>query len=702
MSIIQRIREKAAWFVFGIIALALLAFILQDSLMQSNRGGSGPGSVIGEVNGQEIDQRDFENKLDYYQQMNNANRDELVGSLWDFMVEQTVLDQQYKKLGLTYTSKELSDALFGQNPPQWMQQAFTNPETGVYDVNAARQQFDAMKKTPNDPRVQQVFEGYIDPTIQQGLRQKYTILLSEAVYVPKWLSEKANADNNSFAKISFVDVPYNTINDTNLKVSDAEISAYMKKYPKLFEQKQETRQISYVVFNASATQEDSAALKNQLEQLKPEFAETNDVKSFLNRNGSEMPFYDSYVSQAAMRHQANDSLFSLPVNGVYGPYIDGSNYVLAKLIDKRILPDSVKVRHILVATHQPQQNGELIRVRDDESAKARLDSAVSLLNSGVSWDSVAMVYSDDPGSRNEGGVYDYFPTGQMVGEFNDFAFTGKVGDKKEVQTSYGYHYIEILGQKGSDPAYKIAYLAKPITASEETVNAANDAAVSFAATYRDPKKFQEEAAKVQGGNPHAAVGIHENDFTVEGLGDSRQLVKWAFEHKVGDVSEAFDINDNFVVALVTGINKPGLISVEDARMLVTPKVLNEKKAQLIINTKLKGNTLEEIAKSAGTNVQSLDSVSFQGFVLPNVGNEVKIIGASFNKNIQNKVSSPIAGNTGVFVLSGRGIFAAPSLSSNPETLRQNMVNQMRSQISFRSLAALSESADIKDYRSKFY
>ncbi len=702
MSIIQRIREKAAWFVFGIIALALLAFILQDSLMQSNRGGSGPGSVIGEVNGQEIDQRDFENKLDYYQQMNNANRDELVGSLWDFMVEQTVLDQQYKKLGLTYTSKELSDALFGQNPPQWMQQAFTNPETGVYDVNAARQQFDAMKKTPNDPRVQQVFEGYIDPTIQQGLRQKYTILLSEAVYVPKWLSEKANADNNSFAKISFVDVPYNTINDTNLKVSDAEISAYMKKYPKLFEQKQETRQISYVVFNASATQEDSAALKNQLEQLKPEFAETNDVKSFLNRNGSEMPFYDSYVSQAAMRHQANDSLFSLPVNGVYGPYIDGSNYVLAKMIDKRILPDSVKVRHILVATHQPQQNGELIRVRDDESAKARLDSAVSLLNSGVSWDSVATVYSDDPGSRNEGGMYDYFPTGQMVGEFNDFAFTGKVGDKKEVQTSYGYHYIEILGQKGSDPAYKIAYLAKPITASEETVNAANDAAVSFAATYRDPKKFQEEAAKVPGGNPHAAVGIHENDFTVEGLGDSRQLVKWAFEHKVGDVSEAFDINDNFVVALVTGINKPGLISVEDARMLVTPKVLNEKKAQLIINTKLKGNTLEEIAKSAGTNVQSLDSVSFQGFVLPNVGNEVKIIGASFNKNIQNKVSSPIAGNTGVFVLSGRGIFAAPSLSSNPETLRQNMVNQMRSQISFRSLAALSESADIKDYRSKFY
>lgn len=702
MSIIQRIREKAAWFVFGIIALALLAFILQDSLMQSNRGGSGPGTVIGKVNGQEIDQRDFENKLDFYQQNNNANRDELVGSLWDFMVEQTVLDQQYKKLGLTYTSKELSDALFGQNPPQWMQQAFTNPETGVYDVNAAKQQFDAMKKTPNDPRVQQVYEGYINPTIQQQLRQKYTVLLTQSVYVPKWLSEKANADNNSYAKISFVNVPYNSINDTNLKVSDAEILAYMKKYPKLFEQKEETRQISYVVFNASATHEDSLELRQQLEHLKPEFSETTDVKAFLTRNGSELPYYESFVSKGAMKHQANDSLFNLSVNQVYGPYIDGSNYVLAKMVDKRILPDSVKVRHILVATHQPQQNGEMIRVRDDESAKLRLDSAVALLKSGVSWDSVAMVYSDDPGSRNDGGVYDYFPTGQMVDAFNDFAFTGHVGDKKEVQTTFGYHYIEILGQKGSDPAYKIAYLAKPITASEATINNANDAAVSFAATYRDPKKFQEEAAKVPGGNPHVAMGIHQNDFAVEGMSDSRQLVKWAFDHKVGNVSETFNINDNFVVAMLTGINKPGLVSVEDARLMVTPKVLNEKKAKVIIDTKLKGNSLEEMAKSSGTTVQSLDSVSFQGYVLPNVGNEVKIIGASFNKSIENKVSSPIAGNTGVFVLTGRGVFAAPTLSSNPETLRENMASQLKSQISFRSLNALSESADIKDYRSNFY
>lgn len=702
MSIIQRIREKAAWFVFGIIGLALLAFILQDSLMQSNRGGTGPGTVIGEINGVEIDQREFDSKLDYYQQANNVNRDELVGSLWNLMVEQTVLNQQYEKLGLSYTSKELSDVLFGQFPPQWMQQAFTNPETGVYDVAAARQQFDAMKKTPNDPRVQQVYEGYIDPTIQQGLRQKYTALLTQAVYVPKWIAEKANADNNSFAKISFVQVPYNTINDTSLKVSDAEITAYMKKHPKLFEQKEETRQISYVVFNASATQEDSMAIKNQLEQLKSEFAQTTDVKTFLNRNSSEMPYYDSYISKVSMQHQANDSLFNLSVNQVYGPYIDGTNYVLAKMVDKKILPDSVKVRHILVATHQPQQNGEMIGIRNDESAKARLDTAISLLNGGVSWDSVAMVYSDDPGSNNEGGVYDYFGSGQMVDAFNDFAFTGSVGEKKVVQTTFGFHYIEILGQKGADPAYKIAYLARPIIASEETISNASDAAVSFAATYRDPKKFQEQAAKIPGGNPHAARGIHANDFNIEGLGQGRTLVKWAFEHKVGEVSETYDINNNFVVAMVTGINLPGLISVDDARLLVTPKVLNEKKAKLIINTKLKGSTLEEMAKSSGTTVQSLDSVSFQGFVLQNVGNEVKIIGASFNKNIQNKVSQPIAGNTGVFVLTGRGIFAVPSLNSNPESLRQIMVNQMKSQVGYRSLNALSESATIKDYRSKFY
>ncbi|HEY6975429.1 MAG TPA: peptidylprolyl isomerase, partial [Chitinophagaceae bacterium] len=437
MSLIQRIRDKAAWFIFGAIALSLLAFILQDAL--TRKGGSmfGNSSTVGKVNGVSIDRTDFENKLSFYEQANGAQRDQLIGSVWEYIVEQTVMQQEYNKLGLQVTSKELSDILFGTNPPSWLQQAFTDPSTGIYNADAARQQFSQMKKNSNDPRVAQVYQAYIEPTIQQAFRQKYQSMITSAVYIPKWLAEKTNADNNSIAKISYVTVPYTAISDSTIKVTDDDINAYVKKHSKQFEQKEETRQISYVSFPASPNHEDTLAVLNQLNQLKSQFAATTDEKSFLSKNGTETPFYNSYISKTELKQKVNDSsLFNLSPGQVYGPYIDANNYVLAKMIDKKQLPDSVKVRHILVSTHQQQeQGGALMRVREDSAAHKRLDSAIALINSGSNFDSVCAKYSEDPGSKDKGGVYDYFSSGRMVEEFNDFAFEGKTGDKKVVQTS---------------------------------------------------------------------------------------------------------------------------------------------------------------------------------------------------------------------------------------------------------------------------
>ncbi len=658
MSVIQKIREKAAWFVFGAIALSLLAFILQDALTRKGGGMFRNSTTVGKVNGVSIDKTDFENKLSFYEQANGAQRDQLIGSVWEYIVDQTVMQQEYNKLGLHVTSKELSDVLFGVNPPSWLQQAFTDPSTGVYNADAARQQFSQMKKNSSDPRVAQLYQGYIEPTIQQTLRQKYQTLITSAVYVPKWLAEKTNADNNSVAKISYVTVPYSTISDSTVKVSDDEIEAYVKKHSKQFEQKEETRQISYVSFDASPSREDSLAVLTQMNQLKPQFAETTDEKSFLSKNGTETPFYNSYINKNEVKQKVNDSVFSLAPGSVSGPYLDGGNYVLAKMIDKKQLPDSVKVRHILVSTHQQQQQGgSLMRVRDDSAARKRLDSAVALINSGSNFDSVCTKYSDDPGSKNKGGVYDYFPSGKMVEEFNDFVFTGKPGDKKVVQTSFGFHYIEILGDKGSSPAYKIAYLSSD---------------------------------------------IKENDFSIGTIGENRQFVRWIYDNKAGEVSEPFEVSDKYVVAIITAINKPGLMSARAARQTVEPIIRNEKKAKQIIAAKIKGNTLDAIAKSAGVAVQKADSVSFQAFIIPNIGNEVKIIGSSFNKQIQNKVSAPVAGATGVFVLRGEAISATSSLSANAAMLRQTLEAQMKSQIGNTSMNALRQSASVKDYRSTFY
>ena len=703
MSLIQKIRDRAAWFIFGAIAVSLLAFILQDAF-SSNRGSGGlfsNTSTVGKVNGVSINKNDFENKVSFYEHMNSASRDQLIGSVWEYLVDQTIMQQQYNKLGLQYTSKEQNDAFFGPNPPQWLQQNFTDPSTGIYNAEQAKQFFAQLKKTPNDPRVNQIYLAYIEPTIQQGLRQKYQTLITGAVYIPKWLAEKTNADNNAIAKISYVTVPYSSVSDSTIKVSDDEINAYVKKHSKRFEQKEEVKQISYVTFSAAPSAADSQAVENQLNQLKPEFASTTDEKTFLSKNSTEIPYYDSYISQNEIKQKVKDTLFTLAPGQMYGPYLDQNNYVLAKMVDKKVLPDSTTVRHILVSTHQQDNSGQLIRVRDDSAAKKRLDSAVALINSGANFDSVCAQYSDDPGSKDKGGVYDYFPSGRMVEEFNDFAFTGKTGDKKIVHTSYGYHYVEILGQKGSSPAYKIAYLAKPINASQETDDAARNAADQFAANNREAQKFNAGAAKINK-QPLSATDIKENDFTIPAIGESRQMVRWIYDNNVGDISDPFEVGDKYVVLLITGDTKPGLMPARAAREIVEPLVRNEKKAQQIISTKIKGKTLDEISKSVNTSVQTADSISFQAFVIPNVGNEPKVIGAAFNKQIQNKVSDPIAGNTGVFVIRGEGISATSSLTGNPATLRETLETQLKSQIGYTSLNALHDAAEIKDYRFKFY
>lgn len=712
MSVIQRIRDKGAWIIFGIIALALIAFILQDGLSRKMNIFANT-STVGKINGVAIEKNDFDKKVDLIQQTNqqaaNMKREELVAGVWNLVVNETILNQEYDKLGLKVTPKELSDILFGSNPPQWMQQIFTDPNTGVFNMEQAKAQFAQLKKKSNDPQAIAVEQAYLQPTIDQTLRQKYQSLVTGAVYVPKWMAEKMNADNNAISSISYVFVPYLSVNDSTIKISDDEVKTYIDKHSNQFKQDEETRTVSYVAFDANPSAQDSAVVYNQLKDIKADFAAATDDKGFLASKGSATNFYDSYLSKAEIKQPFKDSLFVLNSGQVYGPYLDNTDYAIAKLIAVKQLPDSAKVRHILVLTHQSnQQTGQFVQVRDDSTAKKLLDSAVLQLNKGVSFDSVCLKYSEDPGSKEKGGVYDYFPTGRMDPAFNDFSFTGKVGEKRIIKTSYGYHYVEILGQKGNQPAYKFAYISKPITVSAETDVNANNAANQFAAASRELKTFQQNAAK-QNKPILPAEGIKENDFNVGILGESRSFVRWVYENNVGDVSEPTKINNKYIVAIITNANKAGLQNVATARPQVENILKNEKKAQQIINTKIKGNTLEAMAQSSSTNVQKADSVSFQSPFIPSVGNEPKMIGAAFDKTLQGKVSSPIAGNTGVYAVKVESIGAKSSLDNNPQIAQQNLENGIKQRLAGSPYGGgsplfqyLRNAATVKDYRSKFY
>ncbi|HEX8332475.1 MAG TPA: peptidylprolyl isomerase [Segetibacter sp.] len=706
MSVIQKIRDKYAALVISLIALSLIAFILMDAFVGRGSGAGSTGTTIGKVNGHKIQREEFEKKISMQQAMYGEQappREQLISNVWDMSIEEIVMQEEYDKLGLQFGSKELSDVLFGANPPQWLKGEFTDPQTGVYNANAARQYFAQIKKKKNDPNTEMFNEAYIKPTISQGLRTKYAALLAQSTYVPKWMAEKTLADQSAMASFTYVSVPYTSISDSAVKVTDDDVRAYMNKHKKEFEQEEETRSISYVTFDAFPNRQDTLNAYNQVMTLKNEFASAPDVKGYLARVSSEIPYLDAYTPGSKIQVPFADSIKKLADGQIFGPYVDGPNYSLARMVGRRSLPDSVKVRHILLKT------GERGQVSlPDSIAKRRIDSIEAAIRGGADFRMMVQQYSDDAGSKNTGGEYEFssIQFSNLTREFAEVAFYGATGDKKVVKVDNpagysGYHYIEVMNQRNPETAYKIAYLAKPISASQETINSASSAASQFAGNSRNKKAFDENVTKA-GKQTLAATDLKQSDYTLAGLGDSRQLVRWVYENEAGDVSEPFEVNDRYVVAVINSVDKKGQMSVAKARILAEPFIRNEKKAQMIISTKFKaGGSLDAIAQAAGVGIMRADSVSFAQPFIPNIGNEPKIAGAAFNKALQGKVSEPIAGNTGVFVIRGENISAVPSMG-NAEDQRRQMEMQQKQMGGFRAMQALRKAADVDDNRFEFY
>ncbi len=692
MSIIQNIREKGAWIIFTIIVIALIAFVLQDGI---GKQGNTAVSELGKVNGVTIQKTDFEEKVEIQVQnyaSQGVKREQIIGFLWNQEVDRILYKTEEKKLGISVGTKELSDVLFGTESP--FKQEFTDPATGEFKVNDAKQAIAQVKKGKNQDQIKQIEKMYIEPSIENRLRNKYQALVVKGVQVPSWMIQKQYSELNSIANINLVGIPYASISDSTIKISDDEVANYIKENAAAFQVEEASKNISFVGFSAAPTSADSTTVLNSINALKEEFQAAPDAAVFLNKAGSDLPFYNSYISGKSLQVPNKEAIIASGVGNVYGPYIDGKNYTIAKVIGVKQWPDSASVRHILVAT--AGQNGQI--VRDDSAAKKIIDSIKTAIAGGVSFDALVQKYSDDAGSKANGGKYDMFAQGQMVGPFNDFSFDNSVGSKGVVKTDFGYHYIEVLKQTQRSPAYKIAYLSKAILPSNETIGAASAAASAFASASKDVKSFNEEAVKL---NKQAfpATGIKAMDYEIPGMGESRTLVRWIYEKNINAVSEPIEVGDNYFVAVITGEDKAGLASVVSARPQVEGILRDQKKA-IQIKQNFKGNTIEEIAASAKTIVQPADSINFNYSLIPGIGNEPKLVGAAFNKTLLNKPSAPISGNAGVFVISVKSQ-GAKAATQDLTSFEAELVNRTRS-VLYRTNIGLKKIAKIEDNRTKVY
>ncbi len=523
MSIIQNIRERGTWIIFGIITIALIAFILQDGV---GRQGGNDISILGKVNGQAINKIEFEEKLELQLQnyaAQGVKREQLLGYLWNQEVDRLLLKDEENKLGLSVGTKELSDVLFGSESP--FRQEFTDQATGEFKVNDAKQAVAQIKKSKNVEQIKQIEKIYIEPSIENRLRNKYQVLVVKGVQVPKWLSEKQYAEANAISSISFVGIPYTTILDSTIKVSDEDVASYLKENAAAYQVEEASRSISFLGFSAAPSYQDSVTARNDIESYKQDFKNSTETAKYLNKVGTEIPYYDSYISKNSLQIPQKDSVLGVGVGGIYGPYVDGKNFTIAKILGVKQWSDSASVRHILIATVNPQ-NGQ--QVREDSVAKKLADSISVAIRGGASFEEMVAKYSDDAGSKTTGGVYEMFPQAKMVPAFNDFSFDNPVGAKAVVKTDFGYHYMEVLKQTTKGPAYKIAYLSKMVMPSNETINAASTAAASFASGSKDIKSFNASAVKLNQ-QVIPAAGIKVNDFDIPGIGTARNIVRWVYE-----------------------------------------------------------------------------------------------------------------------------------------------------------------------------
>lgn len=711
MQIIQTIREKAIVIVIIVIALSLIGFILMDALT-GNKGVT--ELVAGKVNGKKITTEQLDKRTKMVEQQYGQNKTGMEGyyareQAWNQLVEEMLTKTETDKLGIMVSDKEVSSLLLSNDPnnPFLQSPQFKDSLTGKLDIKKAQAQIAQIKALKGEQRdaMNQSFE-----MIKEGLyKYKYSSLITGSAYYPDWMQKADIAASTGFSMVNYVMVPYTDVSDSGIVITDADVAAYEKEHPAKFKLEENTRKISFIAISQKPSRKDSNDVYNELLTVRQNIINdtATPAATLVTNYNSTIAYKDAFQPQAAINPFIfSDSSQGSMIGKVFGPYTENNNYILAKVLDSKLMPDSAKARHILFQTAD-SRNPNNTNMMPEAQAKKMADSVLMLLQAGVSFDSLCQKYSYDFGSKQKGGDLGYFTQTMMVPEFSDFCFNKNIGERGVVKTEYGYHIIEVTGQKNPKPAYKIAYIGKDIITSEETINNARD--LSDKASSSKDKQALEAFAKQNGLTLTTASGIKEHDFMINGLPnlDSRELIKWANAATVGAVSQPANIGDQYIVAVLEQVqNKGDLMDAATAKPMCEAQIKNQKKFNILKARATGNSTLETLAATYGKSISIAGADSSLTFASQSLNGtyEPKVIGAAFNKKMINKVSQAIQGETGVYYIQVLGNLSgtkpAPSVFENEQAAKAKAAD-MRNALS-RWADGLKKQAEIVDDRSKFY
>ena len=705
MAVLENIRKRTTVLIL-IIGLALFAFVISGVFTSSNFGGEKVGSSVAEINGEDISIDEFRQEVEVASNRvgPTASSMQVVNQVWENKVRQTILGEQFEDLGIGIEQDQIVDFLrttgYAQNPQ------FQN-QNGQFDPNIFKQTVADWKV--NNPAQYSAWLQTENEIVQLAKEQTYFNMVKAGVGATLKEGELDYKLANEKMDIKYVRVPYTSIPDSTINVTKSEIADYVSKHKEEYKQ-DPARDLQYVYFQEKPSEADQNAIKEEITKLLDDtveynsqtdrndtikgFRNTKDVTAFLDRY-SDTKFDTIYKAKKNLPSSVADTLMSLNIGQIYGPYKDGNSYKISKMIARK--PNgSVKASHILLAyTGATRANPAVTRTKEEAEAKAK-ELLREAKKSGVVFAELARDNSDGPSAPN-GGDLGYFQKGVMVPKFNDFAFNNNEGSIGLVETDFGFHVIKI---DDKEDVVQIATISREIVASEETINTLFTNATKFEMETTDDESAFSALAKKEEYVVRPVNKIKALDENLPGLSNQRNIVQWAFnaDTEVGDIKR-FNINNGYAVVQLTGSYAKGVMSAEDASVLVLPIIRKERKAAKIIADN-KGKDMSAIASDNGVSISNASALTVKSPTIPGAGSEPVVVGTAYGM-AAGSTSGLIQGNTGVFKIEIVKKTEAPKLD-NYSVYANALKTGTASRVNTAVYNALKDGSEIEDKRATFY
>lgn len=709
MAILENIRKRTTVLIL-IIGMALFAFVISGVFTSNDLGGAKVGSSVVEINGESISIDDFRREVE------NASRrfgpsipsSQLVNTVYDQELRKTILEQQFEDLGIDVESDQIVEYVktsgYAQIPDFQDENGFFNEEvfrSAIADWKA------------NDPLRYDAWLQDEQRIIQLAKERMYFNLIKGGVGATLTEGKFDYNIANEKVDIQYVRVPYSSIADSTIQVSKDDIQAYISQHQDDFKQ-EKARDIRFVYFEEKASGDDEKAVEDGIAALLedsveyseerdandtiPGFKNAQDMTAFLDRN-SDSKFDTIYKSKNQLPAVVADTLMTLGVGEVYGPYRDGNFFKVSKMMD--IKPEgSVKSSHILFAYEGAERAAPTITRTKEEAEEEAKKMLVESKKADANFAELARENSDDPTAVQRSGDIGYFQESNLglAEAYRNFLFSNDLNEIGMVETPFGFHVIKIDDKQD---IVQVATLSREIEPSEETINTLFTDATKFemASIDAEPENFG-DIARESNYTVRPVNRIKEMDENLPGLSAQRGVVQWAFndDTKVGDIKR-FNINNGYAVVQLTKKYKEGLMSTEDASASALPKIRKERKAQQIISAN-QGKALDAVAADNNVSLSNASALTLKSPTIPGAGREPLVVGTAFTL-AQDATSSLIEGETGVFIVKVTKKEEAPNVdnfSTYANTLKTNAANQVNNAV----YNALKEGAEIEDKRATFY